>query len=313
MDNRRLSSASASLLVLLWAGFLLLMQLISGYLTPKMSAGWQQYLWTGIVELAFLLIPLAFVCRMTGRKVFSSLRAFPTGEGKAVLMAACLALTSYPVMLLVQNAWIFLRELMGATPQGVSLPDIGGPGELALALISVAGAAAFAEELCLRGVLLPALRGRMGPMAAAVLTAVIFALMHGSFSALPYTFLLGWLMGYLTLRSRTVYPAMAFHLTNNALATLISYWAMGLQAGQAQVEVTPLLRLQSLLALGNFALYAAALMAVLLYFYRRITPGVQPVPREERSPFWWAPMAAGAAVFAMLVVSSALYEFTIGG
>ncbi len=313
MDNRRLPSSSASLLVLLWAGFLLLMQLLSGYLTPKMTAGWQQYLWTGIVELAFLLVPLAFVCRATGRKAFSPLRAFPPGEGRAVLLAAGLALASYPVMLLIQNVWILLLELMGATPQGVTLPEIKGPFELALALLSVAAAAAFAEELCLRGVLMPALRGRMGPMAAAVLTAAIFALMHGSFSALPYTFLLGWLMGYLALRSRTVYPAMAFHLTNNALATLISYWAMGLQAGQPQAEVSPLLRLQSLLLLGNLALVAAALMAVLIYFYRRVTPGVQPAPQEERSPFWWAPMAAGTAVFALLVAASAMAEFSIGG
>lgn len=313
MDNRRVSSSSASLLVLLWAGFLLLMQLLSGYLTPKMTAGWQQYLWTGIVELAFLLVPLAFVCRATGRKAFSPLRAFPPGEGRAVLLAAGLALASYPVMLLIQNVWILLLELMGATPQGVTLPEIKGPFELALALLSVAAAAAFAEELCLRGVLMPALRGRMGPMASAVLTAAIFALMHGSFSALPYTFLLGWLMGYLALRSRTVYPAMAFHLTNNALATLISYWAMGLQAGQPQAEVSPLLRLQSLLLLGNLALVAAALMAVLIYFYRRVTPGVQPAPREERSPFWWAPMAAGTAVFALLVAASAMAEFSIGG
>lgn len=312
MDNRRLPSSSASLLVLLWAGFLLLMQLLSGYLTPKMTAGWQQYLWTGIVELAFLLVPLAFVCRATGRKAFSPLRAFPPGEGRAVLLAAGLALASYPVMLLIQNVWILLLELMGATPQGVTLPEIKGPFELALALLSVAAAAAFAEELCLRGVLMPALRGRMGPMAAAVLTAAIFALMHGSFSALPYTFLLGWLMGYLALRSRTVYPAMAFHLTNNALATLISYWAMGLQAGRPQAEVSPLLRLQSLL-LGNLALVAAALMAVLIYFYRRVTPGVQPAPQEERSPFWWAPMAAGTAVFALLVAASAMAEFSIGG
>ena len=313
MDNRRLPSSSASLLVLLWAGFLLLMQLLSGSLTPKMTAGWQQYLWTGIVELAFLLVPLAFVCRATGRKAFSPLRAFPPGEGRAVLLAAGLALASYPVMLLIQNVWILLLELMGATPQGVTLPEIKGPFELALALLSVAAAAAFAEELCLRGVLMPALRGRMGPMAAAVLTAAIFALMHGSFSALPYTFLLGWLMGYLALRSRTVYPAMAFHLTNNALATLISYWAMGLQAGQPQAEVSPLLRLQSLLLLGNLALVAAALMAVLIYFYRRVTPGVQPAPQEERSPFWWAPMAAGTAVFALLVAASAMAEFSIGG
>lgn len=313
MDNRRLSSSSASLLVLLWAGFLLLMQLLSGYLTPKMTAGWQQYLWTGIVELAFLLVPLAFVCRATGRKAFSPLRAFPAGEGRSVLLAAGLALASYPVMLLLQNLWILLLELMGATPQGVTLPEIKGPFELALALLSVAGAAAFAEELCLRGILMPALRGRMGPMAAAVLTAAIFALMHGSFSALPYTFLLGWLMGYLALRSHTVYPAMAFHLANNALATLISYGAMGVQTEQINAELTPILRLQSILILGNLALVAAALMAVLLYFYRRVTPGPQPIPREERNPFWWAPMAAGAAVFALLVISSALVEFSIGG
>ena len=78
------------------------------------------------------------------------------------------------------------------------------------------------------------------------------------------------------------------------------------------MEVTPEIRLMSIVSMGFVVLPAAAVLAVLLYFYHRITPGALPVKREQGNPRWWMPMAAGAFVFAAWVINSAIYEFSGG-
>ena len=165
----------------------------------------------------------------------------------------------------------------------------------------------------MRGVLMPGLRRRMGNKGAIVITAAIFAAMHGSFSSLPYTFLFGWLLCWLALRSRSLFPAMTFHFVNNAVATVLSFISQAAAAQQAVMEITPEIRLMSIISLSFSALPAAGVLAVLVYFYRRVTPGVLPAEREERgNALWWLPLAVGAFVFGALVVNSAFYEFSGG-
>jgi len=311
MEKKRLSSGAAALLVMLWAASLLIMQLVSQLVSPMLTQGWMAYAWTGLVELIFILVPLLVISRITGERGLSCIGS-PRGEGRAILLAAAIALTGYPVMLLLQNLWILLLEALGAVPEQVVLPEMKGLFDLGIAVISVAGCAAFAEEIAMRGVLLPGLRSRMGNGTAILITAAVFAAMHGSFSSLPYTFLFGWLLCWLALRSRSLFPAMTFHFVNNAVATVLSYVAQGVQAQQEMLEITPEIRLMSILSIAFMALPAAALLAILLYFYRRVTPGALPVEKEEGNRFWWLPLAMGALVFGAMVVNSAFYEFSGG-
>jgi membrane protease YdiL (CAAX protease family) len=275
MEKKKLSSGSAAWLVMLWAASLFVMQMVSRWVSPLFSEGWMQYVWTGIVELAFILIPLFVVCRIQGIRTFACIGS-PRGEGRAMMITAIIALFGYPVMLLMQNLWIFLLETLGAVPEPVVLPEMKGIPELVIAVVSVAGCAAFTEEIAMRGVLMPGLRGRMGNICAMLITAFIFSIMHGSFSSLPYTFLFGWLLCWLTLRSRSILPAMTFHFVNNAIATVISYFAQGAVMEQAAVEITPEIRLMSIVSMSFVVLPALAMLAVLLYFYRRVTPGTLP-------------------------------------
>lgn len=311
MEKKKLSSGSAAWLVMLWAASLFVMQMVSHWVSPLFSEGWMQYVWTGIVELAFILIPLAVVSRIQHVHTFVCIGS-PRGECRAIMLAAMIALFGYPVMLLIQNLWIFLLETLGAVPEQIVLPEMKGIPELVIAVVSVAGCAAFTEEIAMRGVLMHGLRGRMGNGGAMLITAFIFSIMHGSFSSLPYTFLLGWLLCWLALRSRSILPAMTFHFVNNAIATVISYFAQDAVMEQAAMEVTPEIRLMSIVSMGFVVLPAAAVLAVLLYFYHRITPGALLVEREQGNPRWWMPMAAGAFVFAAWVINSAIYEFSGG-
>ena len=75
----------------------------------------------------------------------------------------------------------------------------------------------FAEELFFRGLLFGALR-RHGFLVAVTVSSVLFGLAHGLSVALVGAALFGALTAALYERSRSIWPAVAAHVTNNAIA-----------------------------------------------------------------------------------------------
>jgi membrane protease YdiL (CAAX protease family) len=96
---------------------------------------------------------------------------------------------------------------------------------LAIALLSITPA--LGEELATRGVLALGLARRFGTYGAIALSALAFAALHMSLvRALP-TFLLGAVLATITLRTRSVVPAMIAHALNNAVAMLLATYPRG--------------------------------------------------------------------------------------
>jgi membrane protease YdiL (CAAX protease family) len=112
-------------------------------------------------------------------------------------------------------------------PELQSLIHGVGDHPLAIGLFFVVvslGAPAF-EELLFRGFLYSSLRQRISANASILLTAVIFAFMHGSGRILhdPRTFplpilYLGIVLALIRERTGSVYPGMAVHALNNLMA-----------------------------------------------------------------------------------------------
>jgi membrane protease YdiL (CAAX protease family) len=78
------------------------------------------------------------------------------------------------------------------------------------------------EELFFRGLGVRVLRF-LGGAAAVVGTAVIFALGHAVFGAIPPLLLFGLGLGWVRLRSESVWPGVAAHGVYNGLGVLITY------------------------------------------------------------------------------------------
>jgi sodium transport system permease protein len=97
------------------------------------------------------------------------------------------------------------------------ITSIERTGGLPLVLACVALAPALCEELLCRGVLLSGLSRSTGRLAAVVITAFLFAVLHLS----PYRLLpqcaLGMLLAWMTLRSGSIVPAMVVHAGHNGL------------------------------------------------------------------------------------------------
>lgn len=103
------------------------------------------------------------------------------------------------------------------------LEHLAGSEPIALKLIALAVVPALCEELLFRGALARGLRAPLGLVGAALLSAALFALVHGSLARLPITFALGVVLGVTTLRIGSIVPAMVIHAGNNAAAVLLSW------------------------------------------------------------------------------------------
>lgn len=73
------------------------------------------------------------------------------------------------------------------------------------------------EEIFFRGFLLRSLSDKIGLLAASLLSALLFAFMHFQFEVFVPIFILGLIINQLVIKTNSLYPAIAFHMLNNAV------------------------------------------------------------------------------------------------
>ena len=76
------------------------------------------------------------------------------------------------------------------------------------------------EELLFRGALFGSLRARIGSRAAALLSSLLFAAVHGSLTALVPLFVLALVLCWVYERSGSLVAPVAVHMLNNATSLL---------------------------------------------------------------------------------------------
>lgn len=118
--------------------------------------------------------------------------------------------------------------LHGAKSQGLTPRAFPGGFQasigLALTATVIVGIAPFAEELFFRGALTGALAQRLGAFTP-LATGAIFGAAHLEPRAFPALFVLGALLGWLYMRTRSLLPGMAVHAANNLLALIAALLA----------------------------------------------------------------------------------------
>jgi membrane protease YdiL (CAAX protease family) len=84
-------------------------------------------------------------------------------------------------------------------------------------LLSTVLLAPWVEEWLFRGCLLRGIQPHMPTWLAAIISAILFALIHWQWPAFISLFLAGCLYAWLTLHSGRLWPAVVAHVTHNAL------------------------------------------------------------------------------------------------
>ena len=176
---------------------------------------------TSFNEIAFLLTPLAY-----GKiKGYDTIRGMGF-EGRFSLWATLLVIPLSVALICMgqplAEGFVRLVALIGYDTSAATSIMPSTPGELAATLILVALLPAIAEEYVFRGCVARAF-ARKGYVFAVFMSALLFAIMHGSPLQLVHQFLIGVVCAVLFFATRSLWPPIILHFLNNAIALVLGY------------------------------------------------------------------------------------------
>ena len=111
--------------------------------------------------------------------------------------------------------------LFDVTNSGGEILKEGSLPSVFLYYLVVSVLPALTEEFAFRGVVMGSLR-RYSDGFALIVSSALFALMHGNFVQMPFTFCCGLVFGYIAIKCDSLLPAILIHFFNNALAVTSS-------------------------------------------------------------------------------------------
>lgn len=118
----------------------------------------------------------------------------------------------------------YVNEVPGFLTQESHIPLFGeATPDIILAIIVLIIVAPIVEETLFRGFILQSFLSKFGPKTASTVSAVIFALMHFEFQSMGKIFVLGLILNWLFMRTKSVWPCIGFHVLNNAVALLAEF------------------------------------------------------------------------------------------
>jgi len=206
---------------------------------PKPYPGFAQSLWVLLLFFLFssvLMLPAFALSQLQHPQAAGWARLAAQFGALALTLVACLGKTTawraalpnrpvplaiWPLSLLTTAGLILLTNGLDtwvtrqfppppAFLQG--LADMGWP--------CIVLGAPFTEEILMRGLILGGFTLRYGPRKAILYSALLFGITHMNVWQFPGAVLIGLLVGWLTLRTGSLWPAVLAHLLNNLTVTL---------------------------------------------------------------------------------------------
>jgi membrane protease YdiL (CAAX protease family) len=92
-----------------------------------------------------------------------------------------------------------------------------------ISVISVAIVAPIIEELFFRGFIFNSLQKVYSQNTTNLIASLIFACIHLQFNVIIPLFILGYIIGYIRIKTNSVIPCIIFHIINNSLALFAQY------------------------------------------------------------------------------------------
>lgn len=192
------------------------------------------------IEGLFLLVPLAYV--LLFRLPLVSSFAFRLPSLPALF---CVGLASASSMWLLNGLtivqdWVLVR--MGH--EAYARDTIDQLQKYVVEILALGPVSAFlllsflpglGEEMLFRGVVFRGFQRSIKPVGALLVTAVLFALMHGELMKMIPMFFLGLFFGSLVLMSRSIWAGVLAHMANNGAVLVVAQ----LESGGRRVSEAP--------------------------------------------------------------------------
>lgn len=176
-----------------------------------------------IVSIAMLL-PFLFIgkkMQLVSRENEPLALGKPTSP-KVFILAVVAGIGFCMIANIVTSYFTVFVSLFGVELYTPDIPMPGGTVGVFTSILRIVVVAAVSEELVLRGYVMGNLR-RYGDKFAILASSVVFALMHGNLVQAPFALIAGIGLGYLSVKTGTIWTGIAIHACNNFISTAVSY------------------------------------------------------------------------------------------
>ncbi len=177
-----------------------------------------------IITFISFLLPYYFIGKNM-KKVTHIKEPIPLGKPVDVLSFILAVVAGIGFCMIANIVTSYLTVILSVFGLELSSPDIPMPAGLAGVLttvIRVAVVAAVSEEITLRGYVMGNLR-KYGEKFAILASSLVFAVMHGNLVQAPFALIAGFGLGYLSIKTGTIWTGIAIHAANNFISVAISY------------------------------------------------------------------------------------------
>lgn len=125
-------------------------------------------------------------------------------------------------LVMILAAGVAIEPLLGLLP---TPPDAYGRG--LWAVVTMVVLAPVLEELLCRGILLESLRARYGVVTALWVSSLFFAVIHLHITLAVNALVIGMILGFVYLRTDSLYATILLHGFNNAIALTLMLFGLG--------------------------------------------------------------------------------------
>lgn len=203
-----------------------------------------QYSFT-VIAVSFLSVALPFgVMALVNKKNYTA-PIIPNQRlkmSKAVIWICFGMLCCVAANIVVSFVITFFEELFGLKFNGGEITEPDSAFACVLYLIGVSIIPAICEELAMRCFSLQLLR-KYGKGFGVVAVSIVFGLLHGNVVQFIFAFIIGLVLGYVTVKTDSVVPAIFIHALNNGMSVVQSIvnYAAGEEVADTVIVVIYLL------------------------------------------------------------------------
>ena len=175
-----------------------------------------------VVMFAIPMLMYTALISKNFKKTFSD-AGFKKISLKMVGIAILLGIVLYCINDFVASAFASFISLLGYENISTSTTVTFNYGLLLKDFILSCVLPGFCEEFLHRGIMLHAGKNCANTRFVLISSSILFGLMHLNINQFFYACILGFLMGYVSLASNSIFPAMIIHFMNNFLSSYFYY------------------------------------------------------------------------------------------
>jgi len=220
-----MKKSSAALLVYFFIVLaFMLLRCLASFGTLNCFGDSADYIFSLLIQIVILLGGSLFLfTKLTKSNLRKTLDFYQIKKISGRKIGKCVLIGLLVFILNIFISSLFYTIISSLGYNSVKVPTTTYPfTQLITNLIFTALLPGICEEIAHRGMLLNSLK-KYGKVKAVIISALLFGLLHLNIEQFFYASIIGLFLGFLTLSTNSIYPAIIIHFMNNTMSIILSY------------------------------------------------------------------------------------------